>query len=77
MYVPKLLVDKRKKANLVVKFLLRVIAKAIDFALFETPSFTQNAAASEYPVRSKGPPNSTDKPGVIYEDAESRTEDRV
>ena len=29
--------------------------KAIEFTLFETQSFTQNATASEYAVGSKGP----------------------
>ena len=50
--------------------------KGIEFAFFETPSFTQNASA-RVSCLIKRPPYRTDKQGVIYEDAESRTEDGV
>ena len=56
-----------------------VVAKSIEFAVFETPRFTQNASVTRDRVTSltKTPPYRTAKLSAIYEDAEIRTETRV
>ena len=59
--------------------LTKTVTKSIEFAVFETQSFTRNASVTRDRVTSltKTTPYRTAKLSAIYEDAEIRTETRV
>ena len=59
--------------------LTKTVAKSIEFAVFETQSFTQNASVTRDRAASltKATPYRTAKLSVIYGDAEIRTETKV
>ena len=59
--------------------LTKTVAKSIEFAVFETQSFTRNASVTRDRVTSltKTTPYRTAKLSAIYGDAEIRTETRV
>ena len=57
-------------------YLTKTVAESIEFAVLETPRFTQNASITRDRL-TKTHPYRTAKLSVIYGDAEIRTETRV